>query len=125
MKVLKWARRYGALGAEEFDTLDEAVSSAFHASENGDEAFYCFEVWDDTGHRVIRGDEAVALLDAKDAEWNRAHPPLPKTVATVEVTSPTGEVAAWHGCASLEEADTVAARARSFLGDDRVSIRVW
>lgn len=122
MTVLKWAWRYGSLGVDEFETLDEAVGAATYADDYGEEALDCFEVWDDAGHRVIGHEEALRLVHERSDADDAARPKTPLNVAVVRLTSPDGKVATYSGYPTTEKAEAAADEFRRLIGADRVKV---
>ena len=118
-KAIKWAWRYHSLGAEVFDTLDEAIRSAIAASDNGDEALQCIEHdgelidWD---HPLMQAEE-----DRRDAEYDAR--PIGPTVAVVEAIPPGESNWVMLGSFETEEnAERYAANLRAIAGADRVRV---
>ncbi len=123
--IIKYAWRHGGLDAEEFDSLDGAVSAAIYAADYGEESLECIEVIDATGASTVHDDNAVwdmgqPIRDARDAAYDAA----PKTIAAMEILSPL------NGKAAIVAAytDGVAAEAglvewRERVGEARASLR--
>lgn len=118
-KAIKWAYRYGRLGAVVYADLGEAIEAALDASENGDESLLCIE---HDGERIDSGHPAYERAQARrEAEWD-AQLSQP-TIATVDAIPPNG--VGWvrlGGFDDFENARVYADDMASVLGADRVRI---
>lgn len=83
MPVLKWASTYGALHVEKFDTVEEAVIAAHHASVDGIEALERLEVIDVTGTRIIEKDEVWRLTKPLEEAERQTWEDQPKPTLVV------------------------------------------
>lgn len=123
--ILLWSWRHGALDVDDdFDTLDEAVSSWYWRWEGDDCAPDRIEVWDEQGaYRLIEVDEATALAYAYEVKIAREHPPKPRPVpvAYLWIATPEGSgVRSWSLLMDYTEqakADEELARFTPLLGD--------
>lgn len=115
--AVKWAYRYHSLVFDYFDTLDEAVSVAGYASDDGQEVLDCIEVWDNDGHRILSSGEVFRLYEEREKARKAAAPPPKPVVATLFVTSPDGKEVPYSTFTSDDRLEEVAARLREHLGD--------
>lgn len=127
MAAIKWAYRHHVLGAESFDTLDQAVAAAYWAAEHGEEALECIEVINDDGTvRVYSRDEVDALtapLRQQQEERYRARPPI---VAVLDLCAPDGKTwTPYENFTDMADAEVAAENARQLLGADRVELRPY
>lgn len=94
--AVKWAMRYYHLEVDWFDSLDEAVGVAGYASDDGQEALDCIEVFEDDGsYRRLTDDEVFALYRQREREQRAAAPPPKPVVARLYVTHPDGQRVLW------------------------------
>ena len=126
MTVIKWAYRHHSLQADTFDTLDEAVASAYWGGEYGEEALECVEVINDDGTTEVHDEKAVEALAAPlrqkaDEEW-RARP-TPTVI--LDIRAPNGDWAAYENFVAQDAAEAAASNARALLGADRVRLRPY
>lgn len=111
--VIKWAYRYHRLEFDYFDSLKDAVSVASYAADDGQEALDCFEVWDESGYRLIGHDEAHRLIrehSDRQCEEDKAKRDQAIYVAELWVTAPDGEEVRWSAFTSIERANEVLAK---------------
>jgi hypothetical protein len=81
--ALKWAWRYGRLQVEAFDSLDDAIAAAGYASDDGQEAIDCVEVWCDDGYRRISGTEVLEMWRTDPDNEANQEPGSPPSTAVV------------------------------------------
>lgn len=110
--VVKWAYRYHRLQFDYFNSLQEAVEAAVWASDAGEEALESFEVWDDTGYRLIPHDEAYRLTEEESSrryEEYKAKSDQRVFVAELWVKAPDGTETQWSAFESMDRANEVMA----------------
>lgn len=121
--AVKWAYRYHHLEFDYFDSMDEAVSMAGYASDDGQEALDCVEVWDDQGYRKLSADEVFRLYSEMEKRREAAAPPPKPIVGELFVTSPDGKEVLWSTFTAEDRIEEVATRLREHMGD-RVRVRL-
>jgi hypothetical protein len=119
--VLKWAWHRFSLEVSQYDSVDEAVDAAGYASDAGDEALDCIEVFDGDGHRVIPGDEALDLAHERSQSRRERNEPAP-VVATVRVRHPEKGDAVVLPYTDTGRAQQDYERMVARLGESRVTI---
>jgi hypothetical protein len=120
MLVLKWSWVHHVYNVEDYDSYDEAVSSAGWASDYGEEALDCIEVWEDDGtYRKVESREVLDSWYDRQKEEEAAAPPRPPVVAALWVTGPDGKDANYSTYNDRAKADADAVRFREHLGADR------
>lgn len=115
--AVKWSYRYHCLNFDYFDSLEDAISSAGYAADDGQEALDCIEVWDDQGHRILSPDEVFGLYAEMEKRREEAAGPPKPVVARLYVTPPEGEEVLYSTFSERDRVEEVAARLREHLGD--------
>lgn len=119
--IVKWTWRYHSLECDDyFDTYEQAASAALYASDAGDEALDCIEVWDESGYRKYSADEVFAFAEARRPVWV----PGPPAVAVVEILAPNNpdRWVNYEGFTDEDDAHVKALELRERLAD-RVRVR--
>lgn len=122
MKAIKWYYRHGGLFGEAFETVDEAVRSALHASDLGTESLVCVETddgecleWDHpTFIRVEQEIEQMWQSFARDPE-DLTH--------YVQAQGADGKWALVTSVTTEEDAAKCRDEAATVIGEDRVDMR--
>jgi uncharacterized protein YfaP (DUF2135 family) len=79
----------------------------------------CIEVWEDDEHWVLPADEALRMAQDR---YEAPYIPPPSVSATVSVQAPNGKWAE-EQFYDMQEAEEFAARLRSVIGPERVTLR--
>jgi hypothetical protein len=124
LKVVKWAWRHHVLGADFYDSIEDAVLASKSAEDYGDESLDCIEVIEGGVSRVLSSEEYHAIVDPiEEAEWAEIKA-RPKSVAVLDLAEPTGKHWSPHqGYSAMEDAQKAASDFRQQFGESRVRVR--
>ena len=121
--IIKWSWVLGALHADPYDSIRDAVLAAKWAADNGDEALHCIEIIESDGSRILTTEEYRAIVDPIRKEESEAIRNRPKDVAVIRLASPDGKNwAHYEGFTDKAKAQAVAARYSEMLGSSRVKL---
>lgn len=124
--IIKWAWRHGAIAAETYETLDDAVSAAHYASEYGEEAVDCIEVVADDGTVTVHDREAVdRLMEPLKRQADEEYRQRPTPTVILDLRAPDGSRSAHESFVEQEKANAAAEKWRALLGTERVKLRPY
>lgn len=120
--VIKWAWRYGVLGAEGYDTVDDAIEAAVWASGAGKESFAAIEVVYPDGRTEVLDDvgERMRVVEDREEQERKGHP---VSTRRIDLRSPSGEWALYRDFVDPADAERDAADLAKTFGAERVRVR--
>lgn len=121
MKAIKWYYRYSELCGEAFETVDEAVRSAIHASEDGTESLACIETED--GERIESGHPTFIKIRREIEQMWASGTPDPTPTHYVKAQAPDGEWAVIESATTEADAAKCRDELAAVIGADRVDVR--